>query len=305
MLNQEHTKNVNIAGYLSGLLVEAEREIELTRYAWPLFDDPSPGKAIPPAQCWRTVSQRTLSHPIAWLGAPLIPAPGGNPYVATMQALELPSEALVDRNSTDTDQIVQFYDNNSDTERGRIEGLVLIGIRAHMVVAQAGFEDIFSGPSRRNNAWSRAIPAFAEHYLSFRITHTVGRTDPWVNDTPMIYIARPDRHFVTVPPLIWSARNVHAEWINRVPDFQPSGDESPTLAVLSANVIDYPATASLLVEGLFVPDPDICPDLWPGMWCPPQAIRGHRQYDPEYYKVRRQKLAQVTSILNNARNLPR
>ncbi len=299
------SKLIDLATVMPGLIAQAKRRQEMTSYAWPLSDNPSPDGAIPPAHCWRSVSQRTLSHPLAWLGTFTVDD-GINIYQGAMQGLELPSLELVDPNTTDTDQIVNFYDNDSDDERGAIEGMVLIGLRGRLVVANCGLTTDPQGPSppppvtRRENAWTQAIPDFAKHYLAFRLTHVADRRAPWVSDTLWAYMDRPSRGFVAVPPLIWNRRNVRGELVNRVPDFggTPPGTPGPTLG-LTTSFEAHQATISAVIEGLFVPDPEHCPNEWPGLWCPPQAIRGHRLYDPDYYALRRQKIDLAQMALRN------
>lgn len=290
MSDDKAARLIELAGVLPGLVTQIKRRQELTRYAWPLSDNPSADASIPPAHCWRSVSQRTLSHPIAWLGDFTVDD-GVNIYQNVLDGLELPYLPLTDPTTTDPDQIVNFYDNDAPSERGGIAGMVLIGLRARMVVANCGLRTDPSVKTHEENAWTTAVPAFARHYLAFRLTHVADRRTPWVSDTLWAYMDRPSRAFVTVPPLIWNRRNTRAELVNRAPDFggTPPGTPGPTLG-LSQPVVPHQGSASVLIEGLFVPDPDRCPNIWPGLWCPPQAIRGHQKFDPDYYAARRAKI---------------
>lgn len=297
------TNITEMAGIIGGLVTQqAAKGPTKGRPAWPLYDNPAPDVAIPPAHCWRSVGKRTLSHPIGWSAiAGLIPFGGKVPYVGVIEPMGLPDLPLTDLNTTLTRQIAPFWDNDSATDRGAIEDMVLIGIRARMVLAMAGKQETIGGVFRRSNEWARALPQFMGHYLSFRTTHTAGRRDPWINDTPLAYIDRLDQAFISVPPLIWNTRDTTAEWVTRVPDFNSSATPTPTLSqIAGGDPVVIPATGSLFVEGLFVPDPDRCPDNWPGLWCPPQAIRGHRLFDPDFYARRRKRLGTVIEKMNPA-----
>ena len=212
----------DMTGLIGGLVTQEIQRRQSTRYAWAslgLVDAPLSHLPTPPAECWRSVSQRTQSHPVTWLGQTQFDPTVSNPYEAAMIAAELPREPLVDVNSVDFAQIAPFYDNDDQVDRARLDNLVLIGLRAELVAAAVGRSFASVDPDRyQSDEYNEAIPNFARHYLSFRIAATPTRRDPWVIDTPLDYLWRADRRFVAVPPLIWSQRDVTCNWVSRPPD---------------------------------------------------------------------------------------
>jgi hypothetical protein len=297
------SKIQSMASVIGGLVTQERRRAQETRFAWPLHQNPSPDACIPPAQCWRSVSKRTLTQQVAWSAQfALLPLAAKPVYEQGLDALELPYIPLTDPKATSTSEIAPFYDNNNPDERGSIDNLVLIGLRASITFAYGGKQDVAAGPFRRSNEWAKAYPEFLGHYLNFRLTHTSGRRDPWVFDTPLRYIDRPDQGFLATPPLIWNTRDTSAYWVSRPPDGGGSPLNRPVLQQgPGGDNVAIPVTATVDVEGLFVPDPARCGADWPGLWCPPQAIRGHRDFDPDFMRHRRAKLDQLAATLDSFR----
>ena len=280
----------DVQGLLGGLVTQHIRRRELAYYDWSrLVNQPLPiDRCIPPAHCWRSVSKRTLSAPVTFLSntlfaffgvgsAPFYGYTGGGAGTLSPPASAFNAPALANA----------FWDNNVNTsqERGRVDGLVLIGLRARVTLALWFRRVPAPAPPAigqwRANSTTAALRRYLADYTTLRIRPRADDGDPWIEDIPLSYLERPDGRFVAVPPLLWTGRSAVATLQGRAADFGARAGGIPDVRSGVADLFSN-TQAELLIEGLWIQPPDKCGTEWPGAYCPVEVIGNHPQYDPDF-----------------------
>jgi len=227
----------------------------------------SPGScenALVPTHCLRTVSQRSLSAPVNFLGSPVhIPA-GTDVFAALVTA---PGTGCLPGVGTGGTAPIVFHDANVQAQRQRVDELVLWGARAELSVqAQAG---LGGAVPFNQGEYVNSVRDFMLDYIVFRVFHTSDRNEPWVDSTPLRYLHRKPGNFLAMPPVLWKDRDPRMELDVRVADFGAAAGALPTVQLGS---IDIDAQASILFETLWIPNPDYCGSYWPGTICPKKHV---------------------------------
>lgn len=221
--------------------------------------------AIVPTHCLRTVSQRSLSTPNTFLSEQVHIAAGADVFAALVTSGA--TGALPGVGTGGTAPIV-FNNADVQAERQRIDELVLIGARAkisvHLQAGQGGALDSFNQGQYANN-----VRDFIRSYVVFRVFHTADANEPWISDTDLWYLDRPDGEFLAMPPVLWKDRDPKMELDVRVADFGAAAGALPTLSVTG---VDLDAQLSILFETLWIPSPDYCGNYWPGSFCPSSHV---------------------------------
>ena len=235
--------------------------------------------AINPTHCFRTVSQRQLSVPTRFLSEhKAIPAGDDmfdNLFTSTTGALgDL---------TPGSGRGVVFNDANVNQERRRIYDMVLIAMRASIDVS---IVDAFSPAAGSIDVATlqQNVANFAAEYISFKLYHSADRQDPFVDSTQLAYILRPRGNYLLVPPIKWIDRDPAMELIVDVAEFGGNQGNAPEMI---NTLRDLEGEASVTIDCLFVPDPEICPDLWPGELCPRDRIANTPYYSGRIQSARR------------------
>lgn len=226
--------------------------------------------AVVPNHCMRTVSQRSMSAPVNFLGLTAHVAAGGNVFVA---AVTDPATGLLNGVGLGGTAPKIFHNANVQVERQRVDELVLWGGRAKVsvqVVAGVGGTTPFNV-----GEFVSTLKDFIRSYVVFRVFHTSDVGEPWISDTPIFYVDRPDGEFVPFPPVLWKDRDPKMELDVRVADFGAAAGQLPELSVTG---IDLDVQASILFETLWQPDPEQCGNYWPGLSCPKNRVANTKGY---------------------------
>lgn len=215
--------------------------------------------AFSTAHCYRSSSQRSLGTPFTIMGDNLAMGPGSSLFGLLTAGLNLGVNPVVIYNA----------DNNRDRER--IEDLVLVGLWVWTNI-------IVDSPDGNTGSLSARIAEFVNAFLTLRVQYTSDTRDLWVSDTLVSYFDRGQggpwrgkRAFVPLPPVRWEGRDAKIEIDVRPADFVASG------AVVDFPVLTVPqglsnVHAEIQVDGLWITDPRLCGQYWPGELCPPELI---------------------------------
>jgi hypothetical protein len=242
--------------------------------------------AINPTHCFRTVSQRQLSVATRFLSDRRAIAAGDDIFSTLFNSASGALGAIAVNGPG-----VIFNDANDNVERRRIYDMVLIAMRASIDVQ---LTDAFAPAAGSIDIASLqdSVEAFAAEYLSFKVYHSADRADPFVDSTQLKYILRPrggDRGagspYLLVPPVKWIDRDPAMEILVSGAEKGAAAGAAPTL---QNTVRDMDGTASITIDCLFVPDPEVCPDLWPGQLCPKESIANTPWYTGKIQSARRQ-----------------
>jgi hypothetical protein len=306
-----------VAGAVGGLVTQAQQRathgVDLafaaSRLAPSRFD-----RYTPQLSCYRTVSQRSLSVPTTFMSAEYRPAEGWGGSLAShfYELLSSPTYGAVQPDAgRDT---TRFFDANRQTERARIAGMVLIGMRVKIGVKlwwggsgpYVEVDDVSAGELPNQ------LADLVRDNLRIAIYHTADdlsntgaivalppnaaaqKAEPWVDWTPLRYFDRADGEFVPVPPLLWPTRNrdpnmqitpYPAEFAVSAADNASYNNEplpffgSVAPATPPAQIAFFTSRLVIVVEALFVPSPEDCGKYWPGVLCPTHKIGLHPHYD--------------------------
>lgn len=220
-----------------------------------------------PVHCLRSASQRSLSTPVTFLSN-LTLLPAGSDLFSFGVTGATGALAGV------TSAPINFHDSNDQTERQRIDELVLIAIRSKVaVMLQAGL----GGPGTPFDVGSLPVE-FAKlinQYVVLRAYSTADTNDPWIGDTPLSFFERPGGEFVPVPPVYWRDRGPKMQLDTRTADKGALAGSLPTF-FLSDNAVDL--QVSIQVESLWIPRPDVCGSHWPGEQCPATHVKNADGY---------------------------
>lgn len=261
-------------GLIGGLIEQADREPTIGLQSGWANAGHAPGScetAIVPTHCLRTVSQRSLSEPVTFLGALTHVAAGADLFDAAVTSVA--TGCLPGVGTGGTAPIV-FNSANVQVSRARTENLVLWAQRAKIAVMLqtsdgGAINDINLGPV------GRQLVDFMRSYVVERVFHTSDPGAPWIDDTPLWYFDRPDGKFVAVPPVLWRERDPYMELDVRTADFGAAANALPTLSLGS---IDVDVQAGIMIESLWIPNPDQCGAYWPGQFCPREHVEGTTGY---------------------------
>jgi hypothetical protein len=260
----EYELVTKLHGLLGGLIEQTEQSPVISLQSGWAETGRAPGScenAIVPTHCLRTVSQRSLSTPNTFLSLQNhIPA-GVNVFDALITNAvtgALPGVAL-----GGTAPII-FNSANIQAQRQRVDELVLIGARAKVSLQLQAGDGGPVVPFNQGN-YKEAVEDFIRQYVVFRIYHTADQNEPWVSDTPLKYVDRPDGEFLAMPPVLWKDRDPRMELDVRVADFGAGAGQLP---VLSNTAVDLDAQCTILFETLWIPSPDHCGNYGPGSMCP-------------------------------------
>jgi len=227
---------------------------------------------VNPTHCFRTVSQRSLNVPTTFASAiivtPNIPAGG-----LIFGSLFLGVTGCLGGQLSGGPGLV-FNDANVQAQRQRINQLVLYAIRAEVTVTLIDASPVAAGAIDVSTIQSR-VEAMAYDYLALKVYHTADRNDPWIDNTNLGYFHRPKGVFLPIPPVKWIERDPAMEILVTSPTFTAGVNIAPgaaNTAPLLPSPRDLNASATVVVECLFAPDPEVCPEIWAGMLCPPGEI---------------------------------
>jgi hypothetical protein len=223
--------------------------------------------AINPTHCFRTVSQRGLNVPTRFLSQGQIIAAGDNLWEYLFFN---PATGAFGPVGVTVQQGVTFLDANATggvfPERSRIYDLVLFALRADVTVLIADAAPFGAGNINVSTLQARLEEA-ALQYIYFKSYYSSDRSEPWIDRTSLSYFNRPNGEYVLIPPVKYIEREPSCEL-----GIAPA--EKGTAAQLDIQFPnrDVHAQASIIIDALFMPDPNTCPDVWPGEICPRETI---------------------------------
>ena len=230
--------------------------------------------AVVPTHCFRTVSQRSLSTPVNFTsqqqsGPPNIPS-GTDLYAALINSAQgaLPGVTAAGPG-------IIFNNANVQDERARIYDLVLIGIRAVVTATIVDATPSATQTSLCADELQSRVEEITSEYVTLKVYHTADRNDPWIDETPLKYFMRENDEFLPVPPVKWIDRDPAMELGIRNSDF---GANAGAIPAFSSSVHDFDGTLNILVESLFIPDPDSCGPYWPGELCAKDMVANTKGY---------------------------
>lgn len=185
-------------------------------------------------------------------------------------------------------QGITIYDSNAERERGQVENMVLVALRVNCCVGitdLAVTETIPGGPTSVNvttdfNGQQEALCCAILTQTGLRIFNSNDTKDPWVDFTNLLYFAGPD--FVPVPPLKYVDRDQRIFFEAREP-FYPAGLGTVCPIIFGGNT--FAASMVLSFQAIFLPDPRLCGDDWPGRLCPEDMIIGCEKPTRWYYQA--------------------
>ena len=261
----------NVQGLLGGLAVQMEREPTIgLQSGYASGGAPACENVAVPTHCFRTVSQRSLSTPTLFLSQAVAVGAGLNitDLITFGVAGALPGATATSLGGA----AINFNDGNVQPQRARVDDLVLIGLRSRTTVYVLT-NNVVAAPFDVGSL-VESVADFVKNSVVLRIYHTSDVSDPWVDSTPLAYFERPAGEFVAVPPVIWKDRDPKMQIQGRAADFGAAAGAMPNVQV-PFNTI---AGASILIEAIFVPNPDQCGPYWPGQSCPKNRIKGMSGY---------------------------
>ena len=262
---------VQIQSLIGGLVTQMDQPPTVGLQSGYARTGSAPGwceNAVVPTHCMRTVSQRSLSTPNTFLSDVVSIALGADMFDALVTYAD---GALTGATAIGTP--IRFNDANVQGQRARVDELVLIGMRAKValwLVSNQAADQFNMGPA------VQAAKDMVKDYVNIRVFHTSDQPgEPWIDFTPLRYFDRPEGEFVAVPPVIWKDRDPVMDISVRNADFGDAAGNQPSFNTLGQTLVGQ---LSILVESLFVPDPDYCGDYWPGLMCPKTAVKNHGAY---------------------------
>ncbi len=216
--------------------------------------------------CMRSVSQRSLSEQVRFSSEQSTVTAGTN-ILTLISSLTL---GAVPGIGLERDSFV-FNDSNVNPERARIEDLVLLATRAKIRVWAVDAEPIAAGAINVGDL-ANELEDIIGDTIHLSLFHTSDDADPWMDQTPLSYFRNDNEDFLPVPPLKWWGRDPRMALSTRAIEFgeDPSIDTGIPLYVSSVRDIDFKLDIS--IESIWIPDPDICGDFWPGMICPREHV---------------------------------
>jgi len=319
MDGHDNSRIVSIAGQIGGLVRQAQHGraigVDLDFAAANVARQPGCiSRYTPPLSCYRSVSQRSLSTPTNFLSTHVAePWGSGIGFDSFLEKMltDPASGAIPPPAGADT---LKFNDNNQQVERARIDGMVLIGVRAKLAVLFQWGQGVVGpplAPDFNAGPMVETIKDFIRDYVTIGIFHTADDVvvtgivtpapglhagEPWVGFTPLRYFDRENDDFAPVPPLLWPVynRDPNFQIGLRQADFSVPAAANPNLnnaaipfvnaAVAETapfNMTNTVWQVSILIEALYIPPPEACePGQWPGELCPTHKIGGHPDYDP-------------------------
>lgn len=269
MPSHKYTEESILIQQMSGLVEQATAaSIETNQQGRTV---PMPGDlcgCINDTHCDRTVSQRSLSVISNFLGDPF-----GTPNIAIADNIFI--ELFLDSVQGAVPGTITFNDANNSIQRQKINQLVLFAIRAEVNVVLMDASPIAVGAIDVSNLQER-LENLAYQYLHLKVFHTADTSDPWIDATPLSYFAREKGDYVLIPPV---------KWVNRDPTMQLGfagaafGTGAGELPEVVSSVRAFEGTASVSIETLWMPDPNMCDaPSWPNRVCDRNMIANTPQY---------------------------
>jgi len=237
-----------------------------------------------PTHCFRTVSQRSLNVPTTFASNFVAVLGPGTDIFASLFAS---ATGCLGVQASGGPGVI-FNNANNQAQRQRINQLVLYAIRAEVVVELMDAEPVAAG-SIDVSTVQRRLEDIAYSYLALKVYHTSDRNDPWIDNTSLGYFQRPRGDFLPIPPVKWIERDPAMEILISSPSFvagvpNAPGAGTPPPFITPRNI---EAQASVLIECLFAPDADVCPEIWAGVLCPPNEIGNTPEYEGQIVTARR------------------
>lgn len=270
MQHNKYSEESIILQQISGLVAQATAASIDTNQQGRLV--PTPGDlcgCINDTHCDRTVSQRSLSVISTFLGT----QSKGPPNIAI--AADIFDELFRDAAQGAAPGTTVFNDANDSTERQKINQLVLFAIRAEVTVTLMDASAVAVGAINVSTI-QRQLEDLAYQYYELKVFHTADTSDPWIDRTPLSYFARKKGEFVLIPPV---------KWVNRDPTMQLGiaggqfGGGAGAPPSLTSSVRAFEGIASIEIETLWMPDPNVCGNpSWPSRICPMDKIANTPQY---------------------------
>ena len=260
-----------IMGQMSGLLSQLTAQgIETNQQGRVVPSRDDLCGCINETHCDRTVSQRSLSVISTFMGRPSAVGPpniaiGANMFDALFRsALQGAAPGTI-----------TFNDANNNTERQKINQLVLFAVRAKVNVLLLDASALTLSAIDVSNL-QHQLERMALQYYELKVFHTADTSDPWVDRTPLSYFAPENGDYVIIPPV---------KWVNRDPSMELSyagaqfGAGAGFPVDLTSSVRSFEGQASISIETLWMPDPNMCgAPAWPNNICPKDKIANTPQY---------------------------
>jgi hypothetical protein len=221
--------------------------------------------AINPSHCYRTISQRSLSVVTRFAGAQISGPPNFPSGFDIFTSMTISGQGCIPSANV---QPMVFNDANNATDRRRIYDLVLFAMRASVNVKMLDASVAAVQEVADVSTLLQELAQTAYDYVKLTTFHTADRQEPWF-DCTLGYLCRPFGQFVLVPPLKWVDRDP-AMQLELVPaEYGAGAGGWPSM---TATIRPFDGTMSIVVECLYLPDPETCPDIWPGELCPKESI---------------------------------
>lgn len=223
--------------------------------------------------CYRSVSQRTLSVPRRFCVSIDVGA-SVDLIAPIMTAL-----GIVAGNLTAPGTGPIFYDANNGIERQQIEDLVWIATRTYCCtnVVQTvppdpggGVGDVASLTDW--DGLNAALCCYILAQVGISWFWSSDRRSPIVDFTNLGYFSRPTGEFVPQPATQWTDRDQAAFLLAN-----NSFNDQANLCSLNGPPVPSHVDLMIVIEGLWITNPYVCGDDWPGSLCGPSKVIGANQ----------------------------
>lgn len=230
---------------------------------------------VVPTHCFRSVSQRSLNVTTRFASqrVSVVPgAPGGiltalisDPATGAVPGVDLVNDSFV------------FNDANVQNQRGRINDLVLLALRATVQVEVLDASALAAG-NIDLCAFGKYLERMVGRNLYISLFHMADRKDPWMDKTNLGYFMR-DGKFWPVPPLKWINRDPAMALSLRALDFGNDPGAGAGVPLVDSSVRTLDVKLDLDIEAIYIPDPKACGSYWPGTICPKETIGNTQWYN--------------------------
>ena len=223
--------------------------------------------------CYRSVSQRKLSVTRRFCVS-----------LDTTASLDLidpivTALAIVPGNLTNPGTGPIFFNANDNVERQEIEDLVWIATRTYCCTNWVQTDP----PDPNGNLgavasltdWdglNASICCYLLAQLGISWFWSSDRRSPIVDFTTLGYFSRPSGDFVPQPATQWTDRDQAAFLLA-----QNSFNDQDELCALNAPPVDGHVDVLIAIEALWITNPYVCGDDWPGSLCGPSKVIGANQ----------------------------
>lgn len=243
------------------------------------IDEPIPGPVVNGTHCYRTVSQRSLNVTSRWVSdGQVIPA-GENLYEYLFYRNSLGAFGSGDGDPFDGLDFLSA--DNATDQRAKIYDLVLFGLRSSVRVMITDTAAVSAGAINVSTV-QRQLELAAADFIWLQIFMSSDRAEPWVDRTNLSYFSQAPGEYVPVPPLKFTGRD--PSLVIGVENSEFGSGSEVNLQFPSRDVF---AQAVVVVDAMFLPDPDDCPDAWPGYLCPKEQIGNTRWFEGSIESAKR------------------